>query len=124
MVLDNLACVASGATMVVPAAYFDPESTLRAVQEERCTALHGVPTMFIGELEPPAFRQFDLTSLRTGIMAGATCPINIMKRVVDKMHCREVTNANGLTKTSPTTTLTRSRDPATMRRTRVSKGTR
>src|SRR5438309_506368 len=74
MVLGNMACVASGATMVVPASYFDPESTLRAVQEERCTALHGVPTMFIGELEHPAFRQFDLTSLRTGIMAGAPCP--------------------------------------------------
>ena len=121
MVLGNLACVASGATMVVPAAYFDPESTLRAVQEERCTALHGVPTMFIGELEHPAFRQFDLTSLRTGIMAGAPCPIEIMKRVVDKMHCREMTIGYGLTEASPTITLTRIDDPVELRVTTVGK---
>src|SRR3984893_4959897 len=100
MVLGNMACVVSGATMVVPAAYFDAESTLRAVQEEKCTALHGVPTMFIAELSHPKFRDFDLNSLRTGIMSGSPCPVEIMRRVVREMNCRELTIAYGLTEAS------------------------
>jgi fatty-acyl-CoA synthase len=84
MVLGNLACVTHGATMVIPAPHFSPLQTLQAVAQERCTALHGVPTMFIAELEHPRFREFDLSTLRTGIMAGAPCPIEVMKRVMGR----------------------------------------
>ena len=77
-----MVCVAHGAAMVIPAEYFDALATLQAIAEERCTAVHGVPTMFIAELEHPRFREFDLSSLRTGIMAGSPCPINVMRRVV------------------------------------------
>ncbi len=115
MVLANMVCVASGATMVVPAASFDPLLTLAAVQEERCTALHGVPTMFIAELEHPQFPQFDLCSLRTGIMAGSPCPIEIMKRVVNDMHCRDLTIVYGLTESSPGITQTTPDDPIELR---------
>ncbi len=101
MVLGNLACVVHGATIVYPSAGFDALAVLQAVAEERCTALHGVPTMFIAELEHPEFSRFDLSSLRTGIMAGAPCPTEIMRRVIDKMHMREVTIAYGMTETSP-----------------------
>jgi fatty-acyl-CoA synthase len=101
MVLANLACVTHGATMVFPAAGFDPISVLETVEAERCTALHGVPTMFIAELEHPEFSRFDLSSLRTGIMAGAPCPVEIMRRVIDKMNMRDVTIAYGMTETSP-----------------------
>ena len=111
MVLANMACVVTGATMVIPATYFDAEATLRAVAEERCTALHGVPTMFIAELEHPVFAEFDLSSLRTGIMAGSPCPIEIMKRVVKQMHCSEMTIAYGLTEASPVITQTTPDDP-------------
>ncbi len=121
MVLANMACVVSGATMVVPAASFDPELTLLAVEEERCTALHGVPTMFIAELEHPRFAHFDLRTLRTGIMAGAPCPIEIMKRVVGEMHCRELTIAYGLTEASPVITQTTTEDPIELRVTTVGK---
>ena len=121
MVLANLACVTTGATMVIPAPYFDAEATLRAVAEERCTALHGVPTMFIAELEHPAFPSCDLSSLRTGIMAGSPCPIEIMKRVVDQMHCRELTIAYGLTEASPVITQTTTDDPIQLRVTTVGK---
>ena len=101
MVLAVLACVSSGARMVFPGEAFEPLATLQAVAEERCTALHGVPTMFIAELDHPRFAEFDLRSLRTGIMAGSPCPIETMKRVVAQMHMREVTIAYGMTETSP-----------------------
>ena len=107
--------------MVVPAPYFDAEATLRAVAEERCTALHGVPTMFIAELEHPIFAQCDLSTLRTGIMAGSPCPIEIMKRVVSQMHCRELTIAYGLTEASPVITQTTPGDPIELRVTTVGK---
>ena len=101
MVMGNLNCVTHGATMVIPNDGFDPKLTLQAVQEEKCTALYGVPTMFIAELDHPEFGKFDLSSLRTGIMAGASCPIEVMKRVVSDMHMPEVTIAYGMTETSP-----------------------
>ena len=101
MVLGNLACLTHGSTIVYPNDAFDPLSVLETVQAERCTALHGVPTMFIAELDHPRFREFDLSSLRTGIMAGSPCPIEVMKRVVDQMHMGEVTIAYGMTETSP-----------------------
>ena len=121
MVLANMVCVVSGAAMIVPAAFFDPLQTLRAAAEERCTALHGVPTMFIAELEHPEFASFDLTSLRTGIMAGSPCPIEIMKRVVREMHLREMTIAYGLTEASPVITQTTTDDPIELRVTTVGK---
>ena len=111
MVLGVLACVTHGSAMVFPAEAFEAEATLRAVQAERCTALHGVPTMFIAELEHPRFREFDLSSLRTGVMAGAPCPIAIMRRVVDEMHMREVTICYGMTETSPVSFQSHVGDP-------------
>jgi fatty-acyl-CoA synthase len=101
MVLGNLACLTHGATIVYPGDAFDPLAVLETVQAERCTALHGVPTMFIAELDHPRFAQFDLSTLRTGIMAGSPCPIAVMKRVVSDMHMGEVTIAYGMTETSP-----------------------
>ncbi|MGP1395639.1 MAG: AMP-binding protein [Inquilinaceae bacterium] len=101
MVMGTLGCVTKGATMVVPGDRFDPADTLAAVAEERCTALYGVPTMFVGMLEHPDFARFDLTSLRTGIMAGAPCPVEVMKQVQSKMHMSGVTIAYGMTETSP-----------------------
>jgi fatty-acyl-CoA synthase len=101
MVLANLACVVHGATMIYPSTAFDPLAVLRAVQAERCTVLHGVPTMFIAELQHPQFGEFDLSSLRAGIMAGSPCPIEIMRLVVSRMHMSEVTIAYGMTETSP-----------------------
>ena len=101
MVMGNLACVAHDATIVYPAAGFDALAVLQTVEKERCTALHGVPTMFIAELQHPDFAHYDLSSLRTGIMAGAPCPIEIMRRVIDAMHMREITIAYGMTETSP-----------------------
>ncbi len=101
MVLSVLACVSTGAQMVFPGEVFDPAATLAAAAEEGCTALHGVPTMFIAELDHPDFASFDLGRLRTGIMAGSPCPIETMKRVVSQMHMREVTIAYGMTETSP-----------------------
>ena len=101
MVMGNLNCLVHGATMVIPGDGFDPALTLAAVAEEKCTALYGVPTMFIAELDLPDFREYDLSSLRTGIMAGASCPIEIMKRVVSEMNMGEVTIAYGMTETSP-----------------------
>ena len=111
MVLAVLACVSVGATMVFPGESFDPVATLAAVAEERCTALHGVPTMFIGQLDHPRFAEFDLGSLRTGIMAGSPCPIETMKRVVAHMHMREVTIAYGMTETSPVSFQSSTADP-------------
>jgi len=101
MVLGVLACLATGTTMVFPGASFDPEETLRTIQDQHCTALHGVPTMFIAQLEHAAFRQYDLSSLRTGIMAGAPCPVETMRRVIADMHMAQVTIAYGMTETSP-----------------------
>ncbi|KIF80142.1 AMP-binding protein [Noviherbaspirillum autotrophicum] len=101
MVLGNLACLTHGATIVYPNDAFDPLTVLQAVQDERCTGLHGVPTMFIAELDHPRFKDFDLSTLRTGIMAGSPCPIEVMKRVVADMHMSEVTIAYGMTETSP-----------------------
>ena len=101
MVLGNLACLTHGATIVYPNDAFDPLLVLQAVQAERCTGLHGVPTMFIAELDHPRFAEFDLSTLRTGIMAGSPCPIEVMKRVVADMHMSEVTIAYGMTETSP-----------------------
>jgi fatty-acyl-CoA synthase len=101
MVMGNLAGVICGATIVYPSAGFDALATLRAIEQERCTALYGVPTMFIAELGHPDFEKFDLASLRTGIMAGSPCPIEVMKQVVHKMHMAGVTIAYGMTETSP-----------------------
>jgi fatty-acyl-CoA synthase len=111
MVLGNLACITHGAAMVYPSEGFDPLSTLQAVEAERCTALYGVPTMFIAELGHPEFSRFDLSSLRTGIMAGSPCPIEVMKRCVSEMHMGEVTIAYGMTETSPVSTQTSYDDP-------------
>ena len=101
MVLGNLACITHGAAMIYPAEVFAPLSVLETVAAERCTALHGVPTMFMAELDHPEFASFDLSSLRTGIMAGAPCPIEVMKRVHREMHMQQVTIAYGMTETSP-----------------------
>ncbi len=101
MVMGNLTCVTHGATMVYPSEAFEPLAVLETVEAERCTALHGVPTMFIAELDHPEFARFDLSHLRTGIMAGAPCPIEVMKRVNQEMHMEQVTIAYGMTETSP-----------------------
>ena len=115
MVLGNLACVTHGACMVIPGEGFDALATLQTVAEERCTGLHGVPTMFIAELEHPRFGEFDLSSLRTGIMAGSPCPIEVMRRVVDEMHMAQVTIAYGMTETSPVSFQTVTDDPLELR---------
>ncbi|MFN9774113.1 MAG: AMP-binding protein [Burkholderiales bacterium] len=111
MVMGNLGCLTHGATMVYPNDAFDPLSVLQAVSEERCTALYGVPTMFIAELDHPRFEEFDLSTLRTGIMAGSPCPIEVMKRVQSLMNMREVTIAYGMTETSPVSTQSSTDDP-------------
>ncbi|MBV9040574.1 MAG: AMP-binding protein, partial [Acidimicrobiia bacterium] len=110
MGIGNLGCVASGATMVYPAESFEPDATLDAIAEDRCTSIYGVPTMFIAMLESPRFPTLDMTSLRTGIMAGAPCPVEVMKRVVNEMHAEEITIAYGMTETSPASTMTRRTD--------------
>jgi fatty-acyl-CoA synthase len=106
MVLGNLACTTHGAAMIVPEAAFDPIGVLEAVVAERCTSLYGVPTMFIAELGHPDFGRYDLSSLRTGIMAGSPCPVEVMKQVMTAMHMQEVTIAYGMTETSPVSTQT------------------
>ena len=111
MVLSNIAALTHGAALIYPDEAFDPLSVLEAVQEEKCTGLHGVPTMFIAELEHPRFKEFDLSSLRTGIMAGSPCPIEIMRRVVDEMYCSEMIIAYGMTETSPVITSSETDDP-------------
>jgi fatty-acyl-CoA synthase len=111
MVLGNLACTTHGTAMVYPGEGFDPLATLQTVAEERCTGLHGVPTMFIAQMEHPQFASFDLSSLRTGIMAGAPCPIEVMRRVVETMNLREITIAYGMTETSPVSFQTSVNDP-------------
>ena len=111
MVLGNLACTTHGACMVVPAESFEPVATMETVQEERCTALYGVPTMFIAELEHPEFSRFDFSSLRTGIMAGSPCPVEVMKKVQTTMSMPEVTICYGMTETSPVSTQSNTDDP-------------
>jgi len=101
MVMGNLGCVTHGATMVYPGEAFDPGAVLETIQAERCVGLYGVPTMFIAELGHPDFTKYDLSSLRTGIMAGSPCPIEVMRQVIERMHMREVTIAYGMTETSP-----------------------
>ncbi|TAJ90580.1 AMP-binding protein [Reyranella sp.] len=115
MVMGNLGCLTHGSTMVYPAEAFDPLATLQAVSEERCTALYGVPTMFIAQLDHPEFAKFDLKSLRTGIMAGSPCPIEVMKRVQSQMNMNEVTIAYGMTETSPVSTQCATDDPVERR---------
>jgi fatty-acyl-CoA synthase len=111
MVLGNLACTTHGACIVVPAPSFEPDATLAAVEAERCTSLYGVPTMFIAELGLPDFARYDLSSLRTGIMAGSPCPVEVMKRCIGEMHMEEVTICYGMTETSPVSTQTLTDDP-------------
>jgi fatty-acyl-CoA synthase len=115
MVLGNLACTTHGTAMVYPGEGFDPLATLQTVAEERCTGLHGVPTMFIAQLEHPKFANFDLSSLRTGIMAGAPCPVEVMRRCMAQMHLSEITIAYGMTETSPVSTQTTTDDPVARR---------
>jgi len=110
MVMGNLGATANGATIVIPAPAFDPVATLKAVEDERCTSLYGVPTMFIAELGVEDFRSYDLTPLRTGIMAGSPCPVEVMRRVVSEMNMAEVTIMYGMTETSPVSTMTRRED--------------
>ena len=110
MVMGNLGATSHGSCIVIPAPAFDPAATLQAVQDERCTSLYGVPTMFIAELGLPDFASYDLPALRTGIMAGSPCPVEVMKRVVAEMHMDEVTIMYGMTETSPVSTMTRRED--------------
>lgn len=111
MVMGNLGCTSHGATMIIPAPAFDPVATLEAVADERCTSLYGVPTMFIAMLAEPEIDGYDLTSLRTGIMAGSPCPVEVMKKCISVMHMDEVTICYGMTETSPVSTQTAADDP-------------
>src|SRR5690606_23803979 len=115
MVMGNLACTSHGATMVFPAPAFDPALTLEAVAAERCPSLYGVPTMFIAELAEPGFDDYDLSSLRTGIMAGSPCPVEVMKQVIERMGMAEVAICYGMTETSPVSLQTRSDDTLAQR---------
>jgi len=110
MVMGNLACTSHGAAMIIPSPAFDPVATLEAVQTEKCTSLYGVPTMFIAELAVPEFESFDLSTLRTGIMAGSPCPTEVMKQVIERMGMTEVSICYGMTETSPVSLQTRSED--------------
>ncbi len=115
MVLGTLLCATTGAAIVFPGAAFEAESTLQAIEAEACTALHGVPTMFIAMLDDPGFEQYDLSSLRTGIMAGAPCPVELMREVIDDMHMSEITIGYGMTETGPLSTQTMPDDPIELR---------
>ncbi|WP_447755357.1 AMP-binding protein [Sphingopyxis fribergensis] len=115
MVMGNLACAVHGATMVYPSEAFDPGAVLEVVEAERCTALYGVPTMFIAALNHPDFARFDLSTLRTGIMAGSPCPMAVMREVIDRMHMEEVTIAYGMTETSPVSFQSDTDDPLDLR---------
>ena len=119
MVMGNLACSAIGSTMVIPSPTFDPEAVLQSVQDEKCTSLYGVPTMFIAELGLHHIGDFDLSSLRTGIMAGSPCPVEVMRKVIDVMNMSEVTIAYGMTETSPVSTQTAATDSVEHRVTTV-----
>jgi fatty-acyl-CoA synthase len=109
--MGNLACITHGSAAVFPGDAFEPATTLATVAEERCTGLHGVPTMFIAELDDPSFKDHDLSSLRTGIMAGASCPVEVMRKVLDRMHMSDVLIAYGQTETSPVNHMTATDDP-------------
>ncbi|HXA52561.1 MAG TPA: AMP-binding protein [Candidatus Acidoferrum sp.] len=109
-VIGSMVSLVTGAAMILPSRQFDPRAALEAIEQERATVIYGVPTMFIAELEHPEFDRFDLTSLRTGIMAGATCPIEVMRRVCDRMHCSEMTIGYGQTEASPIITMSRADD--------------
>jgi fatty-acyl-CoA synthase len=115
MVIGNLACITHGAAMVFPGEGFEPRAVLETIQAERCTGLHGVPTMFIALLGHPQFSQYDLSSLRTGVMAGSPCPVEVMKRVVHQMHMEEVTIGHGMTETAPISFQSASDDPPARR---------
>lgn len=115
MVMGNLGCVTHGAAMIYPAESFEPTAVLETVQEERCTALYGVPTMFIAELDQPDFGRYDLSSLRTGVMAGSPCPTEVMRKVIEQMHMSEVEICYGMTETSPVSFQTRLDDPVERR---------
>lgn len=119
MVLGNLSCTTHGSTMVFPSEGFDPLAVLETIEDEQCTALHGVPTMFIAALDHPRFKDFTFSSLRTGIMAGASCPVEIMKRVISEMHLSEITIAYGMTETSPVSFQSSTTDPLDKRVTTV-----
>ena len=115
MVLGNLACTSHGACMVVPGEAYEPEAVMETVQAERCTSLYGVPTMFIGELDHPRFSEFEFSSLRTGIMAGSPCPVEVMRKVQSQMHMPEVTICYGMTETAPVSTQSATDDPLAKR---------
>ena len=119
MVIGNLACTSHGACIVVPGEGFDPRGTLAAIEAERCTSLYGVPTMFIAQLDHPDFDRTDFSSLRTGVMAGSPCPVEVMKQVRERMHIPEITICYGMTETSPVSTQTRVDDPVEKRVTTV-----
>jgi fatty-acyl-CoA synthase len=119
MVLSNLVCVTHGSTMVIPAPAFDAEEVLKTIEKERCTAVHGVPTMFIAELTHANFAKYDLRSLRTGIMAGSPCPIDVMREVNTRMHMSDIVIVYGQTETSPGVTMTTTQDPVERRVTTV-----
>tara|TARA_B100000676_G_scaffold309521_1_gene373295 strand:- start:3284 stop:4933 length:1650 start_codon:yes stop_codon:yes gene_type:complete len=119
MVMGNLGCTSRGATMVIPSDAFEPDTVLRAVEQERCTALYGVPTMFIAELGHPNFADFDLSELRTGVMAGSPCPVEVMKQCISEMHMSDVTICYGMTETSPVSTQTLPTDTIEQRTTTV-----
>jgi fatty-acyl-CoA synthase len=111
MIMGNLACTSHGSCMVIPGEAFDPKAVMRTVQEEKCTSVYGVPTMFIAELEHPRFKEYDFSTLRTGIMAGSPCPVEVMKKVQTAMHIPEMTIAYGMTETSPVSTQCTTDDP-------------
>src|SRR5262249_22243240 len=111
MVYSTLLCATRGATLVIPAPVFDADTTLRIIETEHCTGLHGVPTMFIAELNHPEFDQFNLSSLRTGLMGGSPCPIEVMKQVVARMNMSEIVIGYGMTELSPACTMTAPGDP-------------
>ncbi|HJJ48062.1 MAG TPA: AMP-binding protein [Methanocorpusculum sp.] len=115
MVLSNMACVTHGTTMVIPCAAFDPEAVMHAIEAERCTAVHGVPTMFIAELDHPNFSKYDFSSLRTGIMAGSPCPIEKMREVADKMNMKDIVIVYGQTETAPGVTMSTTSDSLELR---------
>ena len=119
MVIGNLACTSHGACIVVPGEGFDPRGTLATIEAERCTSLYGVPTMFIAQLDHPDFDRTDFSSLRTGVMAGSPCPVEVMKQVRERMHIPEITICYGMTETSPVSTQTRVDDPVEKRVTTV-----
>lgn len=119
LVLGNLACMTNGASIVYPSEGFDPEKTLQCISQEKCTGLHGVPTMFIAEMNHPNFSKYDLSTLRTGIIAGSLAPASVMSRIISEMHLSEITNGYGMTETSPVSLQTNTDDDQKKRCTTV-----